>query len=104
MKLRKSLFCLMIILTIMGMASQLQATSFATEVISAAQGTNPSSGYNDSSTVLGSPDSTMPWQYGGDITPFNAEWGTGRIFSIGAGGSLVVKFDHQVLYIYRYQL
>lgn len=95
MKLR-SLISLAIILATIGLFSQALATPFATEVISAIQGSNPQGGYDDSLTVLGSPRHRIPDPWGGDVTPFNAEWKTDALWSIGAGGSLIVKFDHRV--------
>lgn len=78
-----------------------EASVFATEVISYTAGSNAASGYTDPSAALGSPRRNMPGGWGGDLTPFNAEWhNDNRLVSIGSGttnGSLVVKFDHHVL-------
>ena len=73
-----------------------EASEFATEVVSYTAGSNAASGYTDPNAALDAPRRRMPGGWGGDLTPFNAEWYTGQIVSIGIGGSMVVKFDHQV--------
>ena len=79
------------------LAGAVWASPYATEVVSYAAGTNATSGYTEPSAALDAPRRRMPGDWGGDLTPFNAEWYTGQIVSIGIGGSLVVGFDHQVL-------
>ena len=87
----RNLFCLIVVLAVAGIVS---ATPYATEVISYTAGNNAVSGYTNPSTALGEPERQTGW---GDVTMFNPPWLTDEIVSIGAGGSLVVKFDHQVL-------
>ena len=72
---------------------------YATEVVSYAAGTNAQAGYNDPRTALGMPSiTTAAWPSGTqDVTMFASPWGTDQIVSIGAGGSLIVKFDHKVM-------
>jgi len=74
------------------------ASPYATTVISYTAGSNAASGYTDPSTVLGSPERYTGEVGGwpGDVTMFNGPWGTDEVVSIGAGGSLVVAFDHAV--------
>lgn len=71
---------------------------FAAEVISYSAGTTAQVGYDDASTALGGPSVSIPaWPSGvQDVTMFASAWETTQVVSIGAGGSLVVKFDHQV--------
>jgi len=79
---------------VVGVAS---ASPYATTVISYTAGSNAASGYTDPSTVLGSPERyTGEGVWPGDVTVFNGAWGTDEVVSIGAGGSLVVAFDHAV--------
>lgn len=72
---------------------------YATEVVSYAAGTNAQAGYNDPRTALGMPSmTTAAWPSGTqDVTMFASPWGTDQIVSIGADGSLIVKFDHKVM-------
>ena len=73
------------------------ASSFATEVVSYTAGSNASAGYTDPDRALGSPlRNTGSGPFDGDLTPFNAPYQASDVVSIGAGGSLTVKFDHQV--------
>jgi hypothetical protein len=70
---------------------------FADAVTSHAGGANPAPGYGDPATVLGAPERFT----GEDVFPqvvstFNPPWGTGEIFSIGAGGHVAVSFDEPV--------
>ncbi len=75
-----------------------QAGPYATNVISYQAGTNASGGYNDPNTALGEPERvTGEGAWPGDVTMFNSPWGTDEIVSIGAGGHLIVQFDHPVV-------
>jgi len=70
---------------------------FADEVISYEPGTNPAPGYTNAHTALGSPTRFT----GGDFDPMivsvmNPAWRPAELVSIGAGGSLVVKFNTPV--------
>lgn len=88
-----------VLTVILAVSSFALASPYATEVVSYTAGSNSSSSYRDASVALGSPRRTMPGGWGGDLTPFNAEWYADQIVAIGSGttnGSLVVKFDHQV--------
>ncbi|MGH7290573.1 MAG: hypothetical protein ACREJT_05145, partial [Myxococcota bacterium] len=74
------------------------AASFATQVVSYTAGSNATPGYVDPTSSLGSPArATGSGAFDGDITPFNAPYTADQVVSIGAGGELVVRFDHQVL-------
>jgi hypothetical protein len=81
----------------LGLAGSSAAVPFATEVVSYAAGANVPPGYDDPSAALGSPvRSTGTGPFDGDIGPFNAPYTADQVVSIGAGGSLVVRFDHRV--------
>lgn len=73
------------------------ASSFASQVVSYTSGSNAAPGYGDPNTALGSPARTTgSGPFDGDVTPFNAPYAASDVVSIGAGGSLVVRFDHPV--------
>jgi len=68
---------------------------FASEVIEYTVGTNAAEGgYDNASVALGEPARKT---LGGDVTLFYPPWLTEQIVSIGAGGSLIVAFDHKVM-------
>jgi hypothetical protein len=70
---------------------------FADRMMSYDQGANPSSGYTEPLTSLGSPEHfTGEGIFPGVVSVFNPPWGTDEIVSIGAGGHLVVQFDTPV--------
>ncbi|HKC51298.1 MAG TPA: hypothetical protein VKF60_10940 [Myxococcota bacterium] len=78
-------------------ASRVFAASFASEVVSYTAGANATAGYTNPGVALGSPGrATGSGPFDGDVTPFNAPYASSDVVSIGAGGSLVVRFDHQV--------
>ena len=66
-------------------ASTIRAGNFADVVLSYNSGTGFSSGYTNTSTVLGPPTSSA--------TPFAPAFQNTQLLSIGAGGSLVVQFN-----------
>ena len=73
------------------------ASSFASEVISYTPGSNVQPGYTDPNVALGSPGRvTGTGPYDGDVTPFNAPYQASDVVSIGAGGSLTLRFDHPI--------
>jgi hypothetical protein len=68
---------------------------FAVEVVNYVAGTDPTPGYDNPWAALGSPE-RMTGESGGfpaAVTPFNSPWGMEEIVSIGAGGSLTLRFD-----------
>ena len=70
------------------------AGPFADAVISYIPGTGVSATFTNTSTVLGEPSRVNTF---GDATdPFNPAYGGSQILSVGAGGSLVIKFGSPV--------
>ena len=72
-------------------------TPFASEVVSYAAGFGAAAGFTNPSVALGSPErfsgeGLIP----GCVTPFQPAWRPNELVSIGVGGSLVVRFDHDV--------
>jgi len=98
MNLKKILTILFVASTVFSPAA-MATTPYASEVISYTEGTNAQTGYNVPNTSLGAPSLwTTAWPSGiQDVTMFAPAWETDQIVSIGAGGELVVKFDHQVV-------
>ena len=79
------------------LAQPVFAASFATQVVSYTPGSNVPPGYNDPLSSLGEPArSTGSGPFDGDITPFNAPYTADQVVGIGAGGELVLRFDHAV--------
>lgn len=71
---------------------------FATEVVSFVQGTGATSGFASPAAALGAPErfsgeGLIP----GCVTPFQPAWRPDELVSLGVGGSLVLRFDHDVL-------
>jgi hypothetical protein len=78
-------------------AALASASPFASEVVSYSPGSNAQAGYDDPTVSLGSPGRSSGTEaYDGDVSPFNAPYLASDVVSIGAGGSLVVRFDHPV--------
>lgn len=78
-------------------AQPVLASSFATQVVSYTPGTNLPAGYDDPLSSLGEPTrSTGDGPFDGDVTPFNAPYLPDHVVGIGAGGELVLRFDHAV--------
>ncbi len=70
---------------------------FASEVVSYAAGVGAAAGFTNAATALGSPErfsgeGLIP----GAVTPFQPAFRPDEIVSLGVGGSLVVRFDHEV--------
>jgi hypothetical protein len=75
-----------------------RAAPFASEVVSYTAGSNIPAGYDDPQSALGAPArSTGSGPFDGDVTVFNTPWRSEHVVSIGAGGSLVLRFDEPVL-------
>lgn len=81
--------------------SALAVDPWADSVVSYTAGTGADSNYLNASTALGSPErvsgeNTPFGSFPGSVTPFAGAYGIDEIVSIGAGGSLVVRFDEPV--------
>jgi hypothetical protein len=71
------------------------AENFAASVISYNPGEGFAAAFTNADTALGEPSRIAP--FGEAIDPFNPPYGTNQIVSIGAGGSITVKFDKAIL-------
>ncbi len=75
---------------------------FATEVISYTPGTGIATEfgtglpYDQTSAVLGEPSRLTPGQFGGPVDPLAPPYTRDQLLSVGAGGSLTVKFSAPV--------
>ena len=56
-------------------------------------GTGVSDSYTNPASALGEPSRVTPGTYGGPVDPFDPAYLPSQLVSIGAGGSLTVKFD-----------
>lgn len=74
-------------------ASHVAASPWATQLVNY-DGTGATPGYTDGNTALGAPSFDTGF---GDVSLINPPFQTTQIVSIGAGGELVVSFDHPVL-------
>ena len=78
-------------------AQPVLASSFATQVVRYTPGSNVPASYDNPLTSLGEPSrSTGDGPFDGDVTVFNAPYTADQVVSIGAGGELVLRFDHAV--------
>jgi hypothetical protein len=70
---------------------------FASQVISYSPGTGFTAGFTNPAAVLGEPSRVTPGPYGGPVDPFDPPYLSSQLVSIGAGGSLTVRFDRPVI-------
>ncbi len=59
-------------------------------------GTGATAGYDQPSSILGEPSRVSPGDFGGPVDPFSAPWQPDQLLSIGAGGSVTVRFADPV--------
>lgn len=77
--------------------SHIAPANSAAEVIQYLPGTGTPAGYDLTASVLGEPSRVTPGDFGGPVDPFSPPWQSGQLLSIGAGGSLTIRFAHPVL-------
>lgn len=70
---------------------------YAAEVVSYSPGVGFSPGYTNATSALGEPSRVTPGTFGGPVDPFDPPYLPSQLVSIGAGGSLTVKFSRPVL-------
>lgn len=73
------------------------AANTVAEVLGYQPGTGIPQGYDQTSSILGEPSRVTPGDFGGPVDPFNAPWQAGQLLSVGAGGSVTVRFENPVL-------
>src|SRR5438093_3313665 len=73
------------------------AAEFAASVVSYDPGVGYTPGYTNTSAALGEPSRVTPGTFGGPVDPFDPPYLSSQLVSVGAGGSLTVKFSTPVL-------
>jgi hypothetical protein len=73
------------------------AENSAAAVIQYLPGTSAAAGYDQPASALGEPSRLTPGEFGGPVDPFSGPWQSGQLVSLGAGGSLTVRFASPVL-------
>jgi hypothetical protein len=83
---------------LLGTPAARAADPWADVVVQYAPGSDPPAGYTTPAAALGKPTLfTDPLgMYGGVVTPINGSFGLGETVSLGAGGSLTVRFAEPV--------
>jgi hypothetical protein len=84
-----------ILLFVLVFGSMLNASPFASSVISFSQGIAADPGYNNPNVVLGAPP--VADSGGWPVSIAAAPWEATDVVSLGNGGSITIAFDHQVL-------
>lgn len=88
-----------VMVAVVGLASAgaMAVDPWAAHVVSYVEGTGVGAGYNNPSSALGGPTRfTGVGVFPGAVTPFNPAYLGSEIVSIGAGGSLTLRFDAPV--------
>jgi hypothetical protein len=88
-------------LLVLALAGCLVSTStfgqFAEAVTEYSPGSGFVPGFTNAATTLGEPSTVIPGPFGGPVDPFNPPYLSTQLLSIGASGSLTVKFSRPVL-------
>ena len=85
-------------LALAGLFASLTARAqYAEAVVSYSPGAGFSPGFTNPAAALGEPSRITPGTFGGDVDPFDPPYLASQLVSIGAGGSLTVKFGRPVL-------
>ena len=93
-KMKKSCLLALVITSALSINAAFADDNFAKSVIAYNPGTGFAAGYTNPATVLGAPSQINP--YTEAVDPFGPPYGTAQIVSLGAGGSLTIKFDDEV--------
>jgi hypothetical protein len=85
-----------LVLAVTGLAIVGQA-QYADSVIQYVAGTGFTPGFTNENAVLGEPSRLVPGTFGGPVEPFSPPYLASQLLSVGAGGSVTVKFRRPVL-------
>jgi hypothetical protein len=69
---------------------------YASQVLQYVPGTGGAPGYNTPSAALGEPSRVTPGPFGGPVDPFSPAYLDSQLVSLGAGGSLTLRFDQPI--------
>ncbi|MBL9138043.1 MAG: PEP-CTERM sorting domain-containing protein [Verrucomicrobiales bacterium] len=72
------------------------AENYASSVVQYLPGVGAAVGYDQPASVLGEPSRITPGDFGGPVDPFSGPWQSGQLVSLGAGGSLTIRFASPV--------
>ncbi|OHB52677.1 MAG: hypothetical protein A2Y12_03200 [Planctomycetes bacterium GWF2_42_9] len=86
---------LVIVNIILAYCSMLNASPYASSIISFTQGIGADVGYNNPDVVLGAPP--VSDGYAWPVSIAAAPWEASEVLSLGNGGSITIAFDHKVL-------
>jgi len=92
----KKVRCLLLALASFSVRFSLHA-QYADAVVSYSPGTGFSRGYTNADAALGEPSRVTPGTFGGPVDDFDPPYLPSQLVSIGAGGSLTVKFSRPIL-------
>jgi len=70
---------------------------YAAQVISYDAGIGFTPGFTNAAAAIGKPSGVTPGAFGGPVDPFDPPYLSSQLVSVGAGGSLTIKFDRPVL-------
>jgi hypothetical protein len=85
----------LLVLAVLSTVLIARAADFADSVVSYEPGAGTSPRFRNPEAALGAPSQTNPFGEGTD--PFDPPYGTNQIVSVGAGGSLVLRFHTPIL-------
>ena len=75
----------------------LTSAQVADAVVTSTSGTGFQPGFDTPGAALGEPSRVTPGQFGGPVDPFNPPYLSSQLVSLGAGGSLTVRFNSPIL-------
>src|SRR5438270_9975380 len=92
--LRIQLFALALASSLFSLTAHAQ---YAEAVVSYFPGVGFSPGFTNPAAALGEPSRITPGSFGGPVDPFDPPYLASQLVSLGAGGSLTVKFSRPVI-------